>query len=80
MFLLGRLKLYAIGVVVFVLALLGIYWSGRRDGAAAVKADITEDRLDAMKTAKDVEDEIKSLDDPAFVDRASQWVRKDSGQ
>jgi hypothetical protein len=73
----ARIKLYAIGVVVFVLALLGIYWSGRKDGAAAVKADITEDRLDAMKTAKDVEDEIKSLDDPAFIDRAGQWVRKD---
>jgi len=72
-----RLKLYAAAVAAFILALLGIYWSGRRDGAAAVKADITEDRLDAMKTAKDVEDEIKSLDDPAFVDRASQWVRKD---
>jgi hypothetical protein len=77
MFLLGRLKIYAIGVVAFVLALLGIYWSGRRDGAAAVKADINEDRLDAMKTVKDVEDEIKSLDDPAFIDRAGQWVRKD---
>ena len=72
-----RLKLYVIGVAAFVLALLGIYWTGKRDGAAAVKADITEDRLDAMKTAKDVEDEIKSLDDPAFVDRAGQWVRKD---
>jgi len=77
MFLLGRLKLYAIAGAAFVAALLGIYWSGRRDGAAAVKADITEDRLDAMQTAKDVEDEIKSLDDPAFVDRAGQWVRKD---
>ena len=72
-----RLKLYAAAVAAFILALLGIYWSGRRDGAAAVKADITEDRLDAMKTAKDVEDEIKSLDDPAFIDRAGQWVRKD---
>ena len=71
-----RLKLYAAAVAAFILALLGIYWSGRRDGAAAVKADITEDRLDAMKTAKDVEDEIKSLDDPAFIDRAGQWVRK----
>jgi hypothetical protein len=80
MFLLGRLKLYAIAGAAFVLALLGIYWSGRRDGAAAVKADITEDRLDAIKTAKDVEDEIRSLDDPAFIDRAGQWVRKDSGQ
>ena len=72
-----RLKLYAAAVAAFILALLGIYWSGRRDGAAAVKADINEDRLDAMKAAKDVEDEIKSLDDPAFIDRAGQWVRKD---
>ena len=80
MFLLGRLKIYAIAGAAFVLALLGIYWSGRKDGAAAVKADITEDRLDAMKTAKDVEDEIKSLDDPAFIDRASQWVRKSDDQ
>jgi len=77
MFLLGRLKLYAIGVAAFVLALLGIYWSGRRDGAAAVKADINENRLDTLRQAKEIEDEIKSLDDPAFVDRAGQWVRKD---
>ena len=73
----ARLKLYAIGVVAFVLALLGIYWSGRRDGAAAVKADANEARLDAVKTAKEVEDEVRSLDDPAFIDRAGQWVRKD---
>jgi hypothetical protein len=72
-----RLKLYAAAVAAFILALLGIYWSGRRDGAAAVKADINEDRLDAMKTAKDVEDEIKSLDDPAFISRSKRWVRKD---
>ena len=77
MFLLGRLKLYAIGVAVFVSALLGIYWSGRRDGAAAVKAEITEDRLDAMQTAKGVENEIRSLDDPAFISRSKRWVRKD---
>ena len=77
MFMLGRLKLYAIGVAAFVLALLGIYWSGRRDGAAAVKADINENRLDTLRQAKEIEDEIKSLDDPAFVDRAGQWVRKD---
>ena len=77
MFLLGRLKILAIAGAAFILALLGIYWSGRKDGAAAVKADINEDRLDAMKTAKDVEDEIKSLDDPAFVNRAAVWLRKD---
>ena len=77
MLLLGRLKLYAIAGAAFVLALLGIYWSGRRDGAAAVKADINENRLDTVRQAKEIEDEIKSLDDPAFIDRAGQWVRKD---
>ena len=73
----ARLKLYAIGAVAFMLALLGIYWSGRRDGAAAVKADINENRLDTVRQAKEIEDEIKSLDDPAFIDRAGQWLRKD---
>jgi len=77
MFLLGRLKIYAIGVVAFVLALLGIYWSGRRDGAAAVKADANEARLDAVNTAKDVEDEIRSLDDDSLDDRARHWLRQD---
>ena len=72
-----RLKLYAAGLAAFILALLGIYWSGRRDGAAAVKADINENRLDTVRQAKEIEDEIKSLDDPAFIDRAGQWVRKD---
>jgi hypothetical protein len=77
MFLLGRLKLYAIGVAAFVLALLGIYWSGRRDGAAAVKADHMEDRLDAVKKAKAVENEINALTDDAVVRAGSEWVRKD---
>lgn len=77
MFIFSKLKLYAIGVIGAILALLGIYWQARRDGAAAVKADANEARLNAVKAAKDVEDEIRSLDDPAFIDRASQWVRKD---
>ena len=72
-----RLKLYVAAVAAFILALLGIYWSGRRDGAAAVKADITEDRLDAMKTAKGVEDEIRSLDDDGLYGRARHWLRQD---
>ena len=77
MFLLGRLKLYAIAGAAFVLALLGIYWSGRRDGGAAVKADHMEDRLDAVKQAKAVEDEINALTDDAVVRAGNEWVRKD---
>ena len=77
MFLLGRLKLYAAGLAAFTLALLGIYFSGRRDGAAAVKADHMEDRLDAVKKAKAVENEINALTDDAVVRAGSEWVRKD---
>jgi hypothetical protein len=77
MFLLGRLKLYAMAGVAFALALLGIYWSGRREGAAAVKADHMGDRLDAVKQAKDVEDEISALTDDAVIRAGSEWVRKD---
>ena len=74
---LGRLQLYAIGVISFVLALLGIYWTGKRDGAAAVKADHMANRLDDIKRAKEIDDELDALADPYLVDRATQWVRKD---
>ena len=77
MFLLGRIKLYIAAGAAFALALLGIYWSGRRDGAAAVKADHMEDRLDAVKQAKAVEDEINALTDDAVVRAGNEWVRKD---
>ena len=74
---LGRLQLYAIGAISFVLALLGIYWTGKRDGAAAVKADHMANRLNDIKRAKEIDDELDALADPYLVDRATQWVRKD---
>ena len=74
---LGRLQLYTIAAISFALALLGIYWTGKRDGAAAVKADHMANRLDDIKRAKEIDDELDSLSDPYLVDRASQWVRKD---
>jgi len=76
----GRLKLwvYAAGAALVAIGLA--YFKGRSAGAAAVKIDANEARLDVVKAAKDVEDEIRSLDDPAFVDRARHWLRKDSGQ
>lgn len=80
MFIFSKLKLYAIGVIGAILALLGIYWQARRDGAAAVKADANEARLNAVNAAKDVEDEIRSLDDDGLNSRARHWLRKDSGQ
>ena len=70
---LGKLQLYAAAGLAFVLGLLGIYWRGKSAGVAAERNAQTRRRVDAMKTAKDVRDEI--MDDPYLIDRANQWVR-----
>ena len=71
-----RLKLYLAGVFAALLGLLAIYWRGRSDGADAVEHDIMEDRLEAIRDAKEVEDEIDALDDTELSSRATSWVRK----
>jgi hypothetical protein len=70
---LGRIKLYAAAGLAFIAGLVGIYWRGKSDGAEAERDEHTRRRVDAMKQAKDVRDEI--MDDPYLVDRANQWVR-----
>lgn len=72
---LGRLQLYAIGVVAFVAGLMGIYFKGKSAGRDEVEDEHNEQRLKAMRKAKDVRDEI--MDDPYFVDRAQRWMRPD---
>ena len=70
-----KAKLYLAAGAAFVLGLLGIYWRGRSAGAEAERNERMSRRVDAMRKAKDVRDEVQ--DDPYFVDRAHQWVRKD---
>lgn len=70
-----KLKLYAIGAAAFVLGLFGIYLSGRRAGADAVKAALNEARFDDLEKAKHVEDQINALDDHALRRLGSRWVR-----
>jgi len=70
---LSKIKLYAAAGLAFVLGLVGIYWRGKSDGAEAERDERTRRRVDAMKQAKDVRDEVES--DPDLVRRASEWVR-----
>ena len=70
---LGRLKMYAIGVAVFIAAIFGIYFKGKSAGKQQVENEHMRRRVDAMKTAKDVRDEVDS--DPYLIDRANKWVR-----
>jgi hypothetical protein len=76
----GRLKLYAIAGAAFALGLLGIYWRGRSDGASSARANQTEQRLDLLLEAKEVEDEIEVLDDVGLGERAGKWVRERDSQ
>jgi len=63
--------LYATGFA--LLAFFGIYL--HRAGRKAEKNEQVRDDLEAMRKAKDIRDEIDN--DPYFVDRAAQWLRKD---
>ena len=71
-----RIKLYAIGAVVFIAALLKLRHDAVSKALLKLQADQAEKRIDAMRAAKEIEDEIEVLDDSGLADRASKWVRE----
>jgi hypothetical protein len=75
-----RIKLYAIGAVVFIAALLKLRHDAVSKALLNLQADQAEKRIDAMRAAKEIEDEIEVLDDSGLADRASEWVRESRGQ
>lgn len=72
---LTRIQMWLAGAAAFVVTVLGIYLKGRASGVRAEQDKHTRRRLDAMKTAKEVEDEVEILDDHGLSRRASDWVR-----
>lgn len=70
-----RLKLYLLAGLAFVAGLFGIHLSGVRRGRQLEQGERADDRLEAVREAKEVEDEIRSLDDEALARRASEYVR-----
>ena len=73
----SRIQLYVLLGLAFVAGVFGVYSSGVQRGIDRTRDKLNEDRLDKMKTAKEIEDEVRNADDPYLVDRAGQWVRKD---
>lgn len=71
-----RLQLYLFIGAAFVLGVLGIYASGVQRGIDRTQRKIDTRRLENMKTAKDVKDEIQILDDVDLARRAQRWMRK----
>jgi len=74
---LGRLQIYGLIGLSFLLGIIGIYSVGVAKGQDKVKRKIDQKRIDSMKVAKDVDDEIAELGDTYLADRANRWLRKD---
>ncbi len=73
-----KLKLYALVIVAFVLALLGIRSMWIQQGEERLKSKIERERLDAALKAKEIENEVEALDRDAVRRRGKLWVRKSS--
>jgi hypothetical protein len=71
----GRIKLYAALVGLFVTTLLATWFGGRMTGAANTKAKQAEGRVKAIKQAEEIENEIEALDIDALKRRSTKWVR-----
>jgi len=72
----ARIQLYLLIGAAFFLGVVGIYASGVQRGIDRTRNKINEKRLDDVRAAKEVEDEIESLGDTSLADRANEWVRK----
>lgn len=72
----ARLKLYALVAAAFILGVLGMRAFWIKEGAAREAAKRNEKRIDDMRKAKEIEDEVEILDDAGLGERASKWVRQ----
>jgi len=75
MFLLGRIKTYLAAAGVVLAAVLIAYFRGKRDSIHEYEREADQHLIDSMRTAREVEDEIESLDDVGLGERASKWLR-----
>lgn len=60
-------------------ALIGViyaYFRGHKAGTTAAKSDIQAKQLEAIKTAKGVDNAINNLDEPHINEQLSKWMRK----
>jgi len=53
---------------------LVMYFFGYRKADKARSAKETKQRLEDMKVAREVRDEVETLDDTGLADRASKWL------
>ncbi len=66
---------WVIAVVAGIAGLAAIWFGGRKAGVSAIKAKQNEERLEAVKEANEVRNEVEALDRDTLKRRASKWVR-----
>lgn len=72
----ANIRFYALLAAAFVLGILGLRAFWIDGGIAREQQKRVEDRLKAMKAAKEVRDAVEILDDTGLADRASKWLRE----
>ena len=69
----GVIELLAITVVLIVMVALFAVATGRRSGGNA------KEKLEAVRRAEEIKNEVEALPSDALRDRARLWVRKPKG-
>lgn len=70
-----RWKLYLVVAVAFVLGVLGIRMRWLAEGEEKLRAKIDAKRLEAVREAQEVRNEVEALDPDTLKSRARIWVR-----
>ena len=78
MFLFAKLKIYAALIGAALVAVVTVYYRGRADGRDTLEYEIKDDRLDKLLKAKELQDELREMDDDDIAARAYGWVRNDN--
>ena len=72
----SRVQYYLILAGVLIASIFGIYWAGGQDKKREIEAKQDKKRIKNMKVAKEIQDEVKALDDGELRNRVSKWVRR----
>lgn len=80
MFIMARIKMYLWLIGAALVAVATVYFRGKADGRRDLEGQIKDKRIDDMKAAREIEDEIDTLTDDELTSRASRWVRGGNGR
>lgn len=70
-----RVKIWLAAAGAFLTLLIGAWFAGKREGTQTAEARQVRRRVEAMKEAKDVEDEVNSLGSDERRDALARWMR-----